>query len=103
LIYKSTSPDKLNKRKITFALVTFEFDRPGVAYISVYAHHPGSYKITATIEKDIIQQLTLNQEKNDFVTKGQWKCGNTRFKLFIISVRSAIIVIYFWFGILFDI
>ena len=52
---------------------TFEFDRPGVAYISVYAHHPGSYKITATIEKDIIQQLTLNQEKNDFVTKGQWK------------------------------
>jgi hypothetical protein len=22
---------------------------------------------------DIIQQLTLNQEKNDFVTKGQWK------------------------------
>jgi hypothetical protein len=28
--------------------------------------------VTSTIEKDIIQQLTLNQEKNDFITKGQW-------------------------------
>jgi hypothetical protein len=37
------------------------------------AFQVGSYKITATIEKDIIQQLTLNQEKNDFITKGQWK------------------------------